>query len=109
MSAEDWDLIGVPGYAEPAIGMQVEGGAVMRVHPPERCAGEPCCIHNPTEHHMRAWPMNFRADIGVMERTCPHGVGHPDPDDLTFHIKNDRPWVARHGCCGCCRPPQESA
>lgn len=109
MSADDFDLIGVPGYAEPTFGMQSPGGAVMRVHPESVCAGESCCIHSPSDHHMREWPMNFRSDIGVMERTCPHGVGHPDPDDLAFHIRNDRAWVAVHGCCGCCRPIADGA
>jgi hypothetical protein len=30
----------------------------------------------------------------MMERTCRHGVGHPDPDDLNPDTI--------HGCDGCC-------
>ena len=53
----------------------------MTHHDETQCAGRHCCIHNPSSHHMRGWPMVWRGDKGVMERTCPHGVGHPDPDD----------------------------
>lgn len=31
-----------------------------------------------------------------MERICPHGVGHPDPDCM--YAKRD----TVHGCDGCC-------
>lgn len=68
----------------------------MKTHPPSRCEGRHCCIHNPSDHHMRNWPLHWRSDIRLMERICPHGVGHPDPDDLqNNHI---------HGCDGCCKP-----
>lgn len=69
---------------------------IVNVHDPERCAGNPCPIHNRTRHHMRRFPQHFRGDRGFMERTCPHGVGHPDPDD---------PFADPvHGCDGCCVP-----
>jgi hypothetical protein len=39
----------------------------------------------------------------MMERICPHGVGHPDPDDLEYKRKQGLPDAAGiHGCCGCC-------
>lgn len=64
------------------------------VHSPSQCAGSACCIHNRTDHSMREFPQHFRSDRGFMERTCPHGVGHPDPDD---------PFADPvHGCDGCC-------
>lgn len=75
---------------------------LTNVHPQERCEGRPCVLHNPSDHHMRAWPTLFRADKGLMERTCPHGVGHPDPDDMTFHRENARSYLGVHGCDGCC-------
>lgn len=72
----------------------VGGQRLVNVHSPDRCAGEHCTIHKPSDHHMGDWPQNFREDRGMMERLCPHGVGHPDPDD---------PAVGRaHGCDGCC-------
>ena len=73
---------------------------VLCGHHPDACAGEYCTLHNRSAHHMRAWPQHWRADRGMMERICPHGVGHPDPDEL--------PHVDRvHGCDGCCDPARE--
>lgn len=72
------------------------GQGLFNLHDATACAGQPCVIHNPSEHSMRAFPTHWRGDIGIMERICPHGVGHPDPDD--------RPLVSTvHGCDGCCR------
>jgi hypothetical protein len=65
-------------------------------HPMEICLGRPCPIHNPSQHHMRAFPQHWRSDRGIMERICPHGVGHPDPDDQSPDHT--------HGCDGCCHP-----
>lgn len=92
----------VDNAAEPIFGMQV-GPAILTTHPAGQCAGEFCVVHNPSDHHMREWPTNWRSDRQLMERTCPHGVGHPDPDDLAFHLRKGRQWQANHGCDGCCR------
>lgn len=67
-------------------------------HSEDACKGNPCTIHNRSDHHMRAWPQHWRQDRRIMERICPHGVGHPDPDE-----RSDINTV--HGCCGCCVPP----
>jgi hypothetical protein len=78
----------------------LHNGTVLEIHNPDRCAGSPCCIHNPSSHHMRDWPLNWRNDRGIMERLCPHGVGHPDPDDLRVRTVSAE---GVHGCDGCCR------
>lgn len=96
----------VDNAAEPLFGMQVGPAILTNTHPATQCDGEFCVIHNPSDHHMRDWPTNWRSDRMLMERTCPHSVGHPDPDDLAFHVRNGRGWQASHGCDGCCRPPQ---
>jgi hypothetical protein len=67
---------------------------LVNVHDTARCAGKPCPVHSRTDHALRSWPQFFRADAGFMERTCRHGVGHPDPDCQLA------PPV--HGCDGCC-------
>jgi hypothetical protein len=73
-------------------------------HDASKCAGRHCCIHNPSDHHMRSWTMHWRDDLGVMERLCPeHGVGHPDPDSAEFNRSADRDYLNVHGCCGCCK------
>jgi hypothetical protein len=106
----------------------VFGGALgevdVRVHDLSVCGGRdiPCCVHNPSDHHMVGWPMNWRADTGVMERICVHGVGHPDPDHMAYvcsltpgHDCEDESeceyphleWQGIHGCCGCCSSNKE--
>jgi len=94
-------------------------GQPLLVHEAEDCKGEHCVIHNPSQHCMVDYPTHWQADRGLMERICPHGVGHPDPDDLAF--KRDI-WTEKygkeeadkkvhyesvHGCCseGCCHEP----
>lgn len=63
-------------------------------HSDTQCKGEFCTMHNRSDHSMRSFPQNWRTDRGIMERICEHGVGHPDPDEIT----TDR----KHGCDGCC-------
>ena len=63
---------------------EVRGLNRHQMHKPNKCAGHYCSIHNPSNHHMKDWPLVWRRDTLMMERTCPHGVGHPDPDHLAF-------------------------
>lgn len=76
------------------------GGEVIRgVHSSDRCF-PPCTIHAPSAHHMAGWPQHWRDDRLLMERICPHGIGHPDPDHWP-HVGQD----LAHGCDGCCVAP----
>lgn len=84
-------------------------GKGLAVHPESTCVGEVCCIHNPSDHHMRSWTQLWRADRALMERLCPdHGTGHPDPDHMAHYTKTHpegETWAEGvHGCCGCCVP-----
>lgn len=80
----------------------LESGQKLQTHSPEKCAGETCCIHNPSDHRMSIFPRYWRSDWGgMMERICPHGVGHPDPDWLARQNPAHRFDV--HGCDGCCK------
>lgn len=122
---DDYDLT-IMQLAEPSLGIQT-GEGVLRTHPRSACEGRdiPCCIHSPSEHHMRTWPMNWRGDTRVMERLCPHGTGHPDPDHMAYarsltpghdcpdahelaidyDIRCPYPhleWQGIHSCDGCC-------
>jgi len=76
------------------------------VHVAHKCGSEWCCIHNPSDHNMRDFPLHFRMDRGALaERICPHGIGHPDPDSVAFFVKMDpscASWIEVHGCDGCC-------
>lgn len=74
----------------------------IRTHRRKKCRGELCCIHNPSDHPMRSFPQVWRRDRRIVERVCPHGIGHPDPDDLKVRIY---PSEGVHGCDGCCASP----
>jgi hypothetical protein len=104
----DWDLISLDHAAEPTHGRQMPGPTMVRVHSASVCANDPhCCIHNPSVHRLDSAKMNWRADKGLMERICEHGIGHPDPDDIAHKrrtIGEDyASAMAVHGCDGCCR------
>ena len=102
----------IEGAAIPPDGMKVKGHRayidgtgqiITNIHKKTECAGRPCVIHRPSKHSMRSFPTHFRFDRYLMERICPHGVGHPDPDDMTFQ-QREMPERAPgiHGCDGCC-------
>jgi hypothetical protein len=89
------------------------GLVLGQIHDRSQCEGRPCVIHNQTDHNMRGWMLFFRVDRCIWERICPHGIGHPDPDDLAWHVEQGRDHMGVHGCDGCCMPnglpPQEEA
>lgn len=72
----------------------LSSGQTITVHDKGTCLGPACTIHSPSDHHMKDWPQLYRFDRSLMERTCPHGVGHPDPDEINPDTM--------HGCDGCC-------
>lgn len=88
-------------------------GQTLSVHSVEDCVGlkngEGCPIHCPSDHHMKNYPLHWRDDLGIFERICKCGIGHPDIDSLNY-IKNIDPKKAEilniHGCCGHCIPPK---
>jgi hypothetical protein len=99
----------------------------MVVHGVDACAGRECVIHAPTDHRMRGFRLHWRADRGIFERLCRHGIGHPDPDQQAYwreqaergvmdEAPDDESGVVEHwrtpdehvsaqmthGCDGCC-------
>ena len=62
-----------------------------------------CVIHTPTKHHMVEWPTHWRDDRKLMERLCKHGVGHPDPDQVSYDLTRGVRDSSLHGCDGCCK------
>ena len=76
---------------------------LVNVHDENEICQTACVIHNPTDHHMRHWPLHWRDDRGIFERLCPfHGTGHPDPDQFPYWKETNQEWQSVHGCCGCC-------
>jgi len=85
---------------------KTDTGQVLLVHEKKYCSGN-CPIHNPSDHHMKNWPLYWREDRGIFERICSCGVGHPDPDSLEYQKSLLPKWdkgdyLGVHGCCGCC-------
>lgn len=73
----------------------------LYTHPNFACGGKHCTIHNRSDHSMRSFPQHWRSDRAIMERICPHGIGHPDPDEYKLNRANN--WTEFvHGCDGCC-------
>ena len=79
---------------------------IIPSHLEDKCVGEFCTLHNRSNHVMRSFPQHWRTDRKIMERVCPHGIGHPDPDEYKLTQKyilftgNTSEGV--HGCDGCC-------
>lgn len=101
-------------YSKPILVADPVFGAVamcwLSVHDRADCKGQKCALHNPSPHHMRTWTKVVRLDkIGLVERLCGHGVGHPDPDSLAYYARTlTLPLfkgyaLGSHGCDGCCR------
>lgn len=102
----DYDLYGNFSVAEKVAGVQVR--TIMQTHAAGKCSGEFCCIHNPSDHPLKEADLNWRADRNLMERICSHGIGHPDPDDISHNkrVLGERYSALAHethGCDGCCR------
>ena len=50
---------------------------------------------------MSTWP-KVRRESGLIERKCPHGIGHPDPDSVAAMEATGRKGYDVHSCDGCC-------
>jgi len=77
---------------------------VLGVHSADHCSPLPCPVHRPSSHHMRDWPKDFKREWKIVTRVCPHGVQHPDPDDLDWLGRMRKPadLPKAHSCDGCC-------
>lgn len=87
---------------------------IVGVHTTLDCLRMPsCALHRRSDHHLRHFPQvhqliaNSPESVvhswwGPMQRMCPHGIGHPDPDN-SYHILHNI------DCDGCCRTDSEWA
>lgn len=102
-----WRTLLTAAFRKPMEPVTLSSGQRILTHTKESCIG-PCPIHSPSNHHMVEWKLCWRDDTKIFERMCPHGIGHPDPDTVTF-VKKTRGSdlaITSHGCENCCRIPQ---
>jgi hypothetical protein len=92
----------IVGDATDGWGFHIGKSVLTNVHDADKCLGEHCTVHNPSDHKMRGWMLTWRGDKGVFERRCPHGIGHPDPDDAAFLKSMGRSAWTVHACDSCC-------
>lgn len=85
---------------------------MINVHKPTTaCFERACVVHNPSDHHMRPWPLQAMHAVaqGFQVRVCVHSYAHPDPDSLAYFESVGRlPAFYKHhphACDGCCAPP----
>lgn len=90
---------GFPRTYRTGLGQELEN-----VHDFTACLNsEFCVIHHPMPGPWSEWPTYWREDRRMMERVCPHGVGHPVAEDYGRGDLSGSFFV--HGCCGCpCNP-----
>lgn len=76
-----------------------DGRMLVGVHRFTDCIDQAVCvIHEPTDHHMRDWPLDIDEPGGLVVRQCEHELWHPDPDSLAyFELRR-----GLHECDGCC-------
>lgn len=76
-------------------------GQLLSTHDRLRCVWKWCVIHSPMPGPWDGWPTHWRTDRRIMERMCPHGVGHPAAEEYMIHAEG----ALIHGCDGCeCHP-----
>jgi hypothetical protein len=68
-------------------------------HDESQCEAVTCPMHKRTDHHMRGFKQFFLHGWDIVVRVCPHGVKHPDPDDM-YAMSSE--YAENHNCDACC-------
>lgn len=84
--------------------VKINDTQTLRVHDPNACTGHYCSAHNPSPQAEAIGKRWWRQDRGMMERVCPDGIGHPDPDEIAYRerVGLETEYFSVHGCDGCC-------
>lgn len=79
-----------------------DGETIKDVHYHDKCEGQGCPIHHPSNHPLKNAHMTWRN--GHILRVCEHGVAHWDADDIAYRQRTSGRGQAYHcGClCNCC-------
>lgn len=97
--------------------VSIANGTLTRVHPAANCSGEHCWVHNPSDSHMKTWPVAWDAHSRIAYRLCPeHRHPHPDLDDFRYRHRYSAKYsgwfenmYGKHECCPaeCCLGPSD--
>lgn len=90
-------------------------GTILRfIHAKNSCLGRHCGIHNPSDHPLVASPFYWDRSKRRMYRVCPHGIHHPDPDDVAYNLltypgapAEALAELTTHDCDDCCKEDEE--
>lgn len=80
-------------------------GKEICTHHSDKCAGQYCSIHNPSNHKLKTSPTVWNDETKILERTCTHNIQHPDYDDVTYNVSiagKEEGSYSKHDCDGCC-------
>lgn len=85
---------------------EIRPGVWLTHHEVGTCKGSRCPIHNPSDHALRSFPLDFFADVGCMARIV-GDILVPDPDD--YKILNGEEVIWRNSArCNNCEEDVES-
>jgi len=83
----------------------LSSGKVLTHHAWDVCGGEPCPLHNPTDHEYRELPIDWKDDWGVMVRVLDAERFEVDPDE--YKVRNLKPGqtyiLQNSGYCPTCK------
>lgn len=79
---------------------EIRPGVFLTHHNASVCAGERCPLHNPSDHSLRDYPLDWDARGGVMVRVLPDGGTEIDPDE--YRLRGPK-YLYRNAakCKGC--------
>jgi len=77
-------------------------GRWVGIHQPDALCETVCVVHNPSQGMHRTLTPIWRTDLQILERICPHGIGHPDPDQTLYLAQSGQMAKVLHSCDGCC-------
>jgi Holliday junction resolvase RusA-like endonuclease len=86
----------------------LESGQTLVTHSLANCRRNPwCVIHVPRPGPWESWPRLWRDDRMMIERVCPHGVGHPAVEQIEWFQEHPERHSLDHGCDLCPCMPRE--
>lgn len=64
---------------------EIRPGVFLKHHEANVCQNQKCPLHNPSDHALREFPLDYNYEWGVMERILDSGEHVIDPDDYLLN------------------------